>query len=102
MRLDPYPYPQVPIPANPRVFTMGHGGYGYSERVTAISIVDEDHRFYNIIRSQPSSSSSSSSPSTSSSTPTARTSESFTRPSKLHDPKQINARVDCAESRLRT
>ena len=57
---------------------------------------------YKSIQSHPTPSSSSSSPSTSAREPTAKTSESITRPFKLQDPRHINAWVDCAESRLRT
>ena len=57
---------------------------------------------YKSIQSHPTLSSSSSSPSTSAREPTAKMSESITRPLKLQDLRHINAWVDCTESWLWT
>ena len=95
----------IPIPAGTLTciptgqclwITLGMGIVKGSLRISFVNV------HYRSIWSHPSPSLSSLSPPTSARVPTAKTSESITKPIKLHNPKHTNAQVDCLESWLQT
>ena len=75
--------------------TAGMGIVKGSLRISFVNV-------HTIGQYNPIPSSSSLSPSTSARVPTAKTSESITKPIKPHNPKHINTQVDCTESWLQT